>query len=414
MSSANTDKHLIYLDNAATSWPKPPEVAAAMAAYLAESGGNPGRSGHRLSIAAGRAVLEAREAVASLFNVDDPFRVVFTLNATHALNTALFGLLQPGDRAVTTAMEHNSIMRPLRELERRGVEVVVVPCDTAGFVDVDRFQHELAQGARVTCFQHASNVSGTIQPLELLVTAARAAGSYTVVDAAQTAGVLPIDVTATDIDLLAFTGHKGLQGPPGTGGLVLGPSFDPEILQPLVRGGTGSRSEFEEHPNMLPDRFEAGTPNGVGLAGLAAAIDVLTKRTIRRVRAEEQALTARLQLALAAIPGVRIYGPLDPSLRTAVLAIRIENVAQDEVGLILDEEFGVLTRVGLHCAPAAHRTLGTFPDGAVRLSLGYSTSPDDVDRTIEAIHHIATYAPHPPNGLDAVGKHLPSASKKPL
>jgi len=391
LSSADMGDHLIYLDNAATSWPKPPEVAAAMAEYLAESGGNPGRSGHRLSIAAGRVVLEAREAVASLFNMEDPFRVVFTLNATHALNMALFGLLRPGDRAVTTAMEHNSVMRPLRELERRGVEVVVVPCDAAGFVDVDHFLRELARGARVACFQHASNVSGTIQPLELLAAAARAAGAYSVVDAAQTAGVLPIDVTAMGIDLLAFTGHKGLQGPPGTGGLVLGPAFDPEILQPLVRGGTGSRSEFEEHPAMLPDRFEAGTPNGVGLAGLAAGLTVLTNRTVERVRAEERELTTRLHHALTAISGVKVYGPDDPSHRTAVLSLRIEGTAQDEVGLMLDEEFGILTRVGLHCAPAAHRTLGTFPDGAVRLSLGYFTSAREIDQTAEAVRRIAGY-----------------------
>lgn len=389
-SSADTDEPLIYLDNAATSWPKPPEVAVAMTSFLREAGGNPGRSGHRLSIAAGRVVLEAREAVASLLGVDDPFRVIFTLNATHALNLALLGLLRPGDRVLTTAMEHNSVMRPLRDLESRGVEVVVVPCDDEGFIDEEQFDRELQGGARLVCFQHASNVTGTIQPLERLVSRARAVGAYTLVDAAQTVGALPIDITAVGIDLLAFTGHKSMQGPPGTGGLVLGPDLDPAVLAPLVRGGTGSRSEFEEQPAMLPDRYEAGTPNGAGLAGLVAALEVVSARTVQSIRAEELALLRRLRYGLATIPGVRVYGPRDPEKSTAVVSLRIEGMRPDEIGLALDEDFGILTRVGLHCAPAAHRTMGTFPEGSVRLSLGYFTTADDIDRTLGAISDIAT------------------------
>ncbi|OPZ77513.1 MAG: putative cysteine desulfurase [Actinobacteria bacterium ADurb.Bin444] len=384
------DETLTYLDHAATSWPKPPEVAAAIASFLAESGGNPGRSGHSLSIAAGRVILEGREAVAELLGVSDPFRVIFTLNATHALNLALFGLLTTGDRVITTGMEHNSMMRPLRELERRGVEVVVVPCDHEGYVDLETFERELRKGAKAACFQHASNVSGTLQPIAQLTAAAREAGAYSIVDAAQTAGVFPINVSATGIDLLAFTGHKGLQGPPGIGGLVLGPEFDPANLRPLVRGGTGSRSEFEEHPDMLPDRFEAGTPNGAGVAGLTAGIGAVGARGgVAAVRAAELRLLARLQAQLAAIPGVTVYGPQEPTRRTAVLSIRIAGLQPDEVGLRLDEDYGILTRVGLHCAPAAHRTLGTFPHGTIRISLGLFTTETEIEHTVNAVTELA-------------------------
>lgn len=388
-SSGDALPDIIYMDNAATSWPKPPEVIAAMASFLAESGGNPGRSGHRLSIAAGRVVLEAREAMAALVGIEDPFRVVFTLNVTHALNTALFGLLSAGDRVVTTSMEHNSVMRPLRELERRGVEVVIAPCDREGFIDVDRFAHEIGAGAQVACFQHASNVTGTLQPIAELVTLARQAGTVTIVDAAQTAGAVPIDLSAVPIDIFAFTGHKALLGPPGTGGLILGPGFSPKRLQPLVRGGTGSRSESDEHPDMLPDRFEAGTPNGVGLAGLAAGVQVLKKHGVAKIRAREVELTRELLSGLGPIPGVTVYGPADPEQRTPCLSIRVAGRRVDEVGLMLDEEYGILTRVGLHCAPAAHRTLGTFPEGTVRLAPGFFTTSEDIRRVVHAVSEIA-------------------------
>jgi cysteine desulfurase/selenocysteine lyase len=259
---------MIYLDHAATSWPKPPAVVAAMSDFLERAGGNPGRSGHRLSIEAGRIVYEAREALAELFNVRDPFRVILTPNVTYALNLAIRGLVRPGDRVVVSGMEHNAVMRPLRALERQGVTVAVVACDGEGALDPADWAAALAQPTRLAVINHASNVNGVIQPLAELIALAHAAGVPVLVDAAQTAGVLPLDMAALGPDLLAFTGHKGLQGPPGTGGLVLGAEFDVDLLEPLVRGGTGSRSEFEEQPDVLPDRFESGTANGVGIAGL--------------------------------------------------------------------------------------------------------------------------------------------------
>lgn len=381
-----------YLDNAATSWPKPPQVARAMTDFLEHAGGNPGRSGHRLSIAAGLVVLEAREAVVGLVGIDDPFRVVFTLNATHALNLALFGLLGPGDRVVTTSMEHNSVMRPLRELERRGVEVSVVPCDAQGMIRLDAWGRELARGATLACAVHASNVTGTIQPIAEMGLLAHEAGAYFFVDGAQTVGAVPLDMRAANVDLLAFTGHKALLGPPGTGGLVLGEGFPPELLRPLVRGGTGSRSEREEHPGMLPDRFEAGTPNGVGLAGLRAAIDFLGERHIESIRQAEVALGRELWEGLTAIPGVHLYGPAAAEHRTSTFSLRIDGMRVDEVGLRLDEDFAILTRVGLHCSPAAHRTLGTFPEGTVRLATGVFTTQEDVRRVIAAVAEVAASA----------------------
>lgn len=406
---------VVYLDNAATSWPKPPQVAQAMGDFLEHSGGNPGRSGHRLSIAAGLVVLEAREAVAAMVRVDDPFRVIFTLNATHALNLALFGLLGPGDRVVTTSMEHNSVMRPLRELEQRGVVVSVVPCDHQGVMQLDAWEKELARGATLACATHASNVTGTIQPVAEMGLLAHEAGALFLVDGAQTAGAVPLDLQAAHIDLLAFTGHKALLGPPGTGGLVLGPELPPERLRPLVRGGTGSRSEREEHPNMLPDRFEAGTPNGVGLAGLRAAIDFLSAQSIESIRRAEVSLGQDLWDGLAAIHGVHLYGPAAAEQRTSTFSLRIDGMRVDEVGLRLDEDFDILTRVGLHCAPAAHRTLGTFPEGTVRLATGVFTTQEDVRRVISAVSEVAASAldnPRAPRRTEAQAPPVGTAAKK--
>lgn len=263
---------MIYLDYAATSWPKPPEVIHAMSDYLESAGGNPGRSGHRLSIAAARIVYDAREAVAELFHMPDPMRVIFTPNVTYALNLAIRGTLKPGDHVVTSSMEHNSVMRPLRALEREGVQVTVVGCDVDGRLDLDAMRTAVTSGTRLVVINHASNVVGTILPVAEIATIAHAAGALLLVDTAQTAGIIPIDQPASGIDLLAFTGHKGLQGPPGTGGLVLSDRVDTSELSPLVRGGTGSRSEFEEQPDLLPDKYESGTPNGAGIAGLGAGI----------------------------------------------------------------------------------------------------------------------------------------------
>lgn len=379
---------MIYLDNAATSFPKPPVVIQAMSDFLERAGGNPGRSGHRLSIAAGRIVYDARETIAELFHARDPLRVIFTLNATHALNLALRAILRAGDRVVTTGIEHNSVMRPLRALERAGVPVAVVPCARDGSLDLDAMRRAITPGTRLVVANHASNVVGTILPMAKIARLAHDAGARLLVDAAQTAGVVPIDIEAMRIDLLAFTGHKGLYGPPGTGGLVIGEEVDVAMLEPLWRGGTGSRSEFEEQPDDLPDKFECGTPNGVGIAGLGAGARFVLARGIETIRAHEVELTRALIEGLGTLPGVVVHGTRDAELQTATVSFTAANHRVSEIGLRLDEEFGVLCRVGLHCAPAAHRTIGTFPEGTVRFAASVFTTRDDIRAAVDAVRRI--------------------------
>jgi selenocysteine lyase/cysteine desulfurase len=261
---------MIYLDNAATSWPKPPEVIKAMADALEYSGGNPGRSGHRLAIEAARIVYDTRETVASFFNLEDPLRVIFTNNATHAINIVLNGLLKPGDSVVVSSMEHNAVMRPLRALERQGVRLKIIPCFPDGKIDLQAAAALIETDTRLVVLIHASNVTGTIQPAAEISRLAHGAGSLILVDAAQTAGVIPVNMKQIGADFIAFTGHKGLLGPSGVGGLLIAPDFDVSSLNPLIRGGTGSQSEHEEQPEFMPDKFEAGTANLAGIAGLVA------------------------------------------------------------------------------------------------------------------------------------------------
>ena len=377
---------VIYFDNAATSWPKPPGVAEAMVRFLKEAGANPGRSGHRIAVEAGRVVYEAREAVAELFNAPDPLRVVFGPNVTEALNLVLRGYLRPGDHVVTSSMEHNSVMRPLRALERQGVEVTVVPCAPDGTLNPDDVLAAIRPNTVLVVLNHASNVVGTVLPIREVGATCRS--PLLVVDAAQTAGAIPIDVQADGIDLLAFTGHKSLYGPMGTGGLIVGERVDLARLEPLKRGGTGSRSEQEEQPDFLPDMYESGTPNAVGLAGLTAGVRWVMEQGVEAIRAHEMALAQQLINGLQGIPGVTVYGTGDAARQTATVSFNIAGMEPSEVGLRLDEEFGILCRVGLHCAPAAHRTIGTFPVGTVRFSLGAFNTAEEVDRALEAVEHL--------------------------
>ena len=379
---------MIYLDHAATSWPKPAEVLRAMTDFLEQSGGNPGRSGHRLSIAAARSVYDTREALAELFHAPDPLRIAFALNVTQALNVVLRGLLAPGDRVVTSSMEHNSVMRPLRALEREGIQLTIARCRPDGTLDLDVLRQAVTPGTRLVVVTHASNVVGSVLPIAEIAQISHEAGALLLVDAAQTAGALHIDIVGMGIDLLAFTGHKGLQGPPGTGGLVIGPDVDVAGMTPLVRGGTGSRSEFEEQPVELPDKYESGTQNSVGIAGLGAGVRWVLQRTVENVRAHELELAALLASGLRSIPGVTVYGPDDVTQCVAVVSCRVEGHRVSEIGLRLDDEFGVLCRVGLHCAPAAHKTLGTFPEGTIRLAAGVFTTVDDIRSTLTAIEQV--------------------------
>lgn len=379
----------LYLDHAATSFPKAPGVAEAVARCVSTSAGNPGRGGHRLAVAAAREVEEARE-VAARFLGGDPERTLVGPGATFWLNTVLSSCLGPGDRVVTTALEHNAVMRPLRHLARRlGVEVVTVhAASDSGVPSPGEVAAEVVRAStRLVVLNHASNVSGAVIPVADI---ARAVAPVPVlVDAAQSAGVLPVHFAAMGVAAMACSGHKGLLGPSGIGLLMLEEGFE---VEPLVRGGTGSRSESEDMPGWLPDRLEAGTANVVGAAGLAAALRWLLAQDCDGRLRTSLGRERRLADGLAGIPGVRLPGYLPDSNRVPILSLVVEGVDNGELATWLDREHGIMVRVGLHCAPAAHRRLGTFPAGTVRVALAPDTSDADLDLLLQALRVAAQHA----------------------
>jgi cysteine desulfurase/selenocysteine lyase len=375
----------VYLDYAATSAIRPPEVVEAVTAYLRDVGATPGRATHARSLAAGRLVLECRRALGEIFGVPgDPGRIAFQLNATHALNAALFGLLRPGDAVVRTRYDHNAVRRPVSILARRGVEERLLPGSAAGALDLDEVTEMLRGGgrpARVLAVPHASNVLGSVLPLRALADRAHEAGALLLVDAAQTAGQIPIDVDAMGIDLLAFTGHKALLGPQGTGGLWVREGIEVEAI---LAGGTGGDSLPFEMPDAFPDHLEAGTQNGPGIAGLLAGVRWLTARGIETLRTREMGLKAELVRRLGEIPGVRLCSPAAPD-GVAIVTLTADGIAPAQLAARLEREHGILTRAGLHCAPEAHELMGTLESGAVRLSLGWATTADDIERAASAL-----------------------------
>jgi cysteine desulfurase / selenocysteine lyase len=379
---------MIYLDNGATSWPKPEAVYVAMDDFARRKAANPGRGAHAMALAAATVVEEARVQVVRLFNVADAQRIVWRANTTDALNLALFGLLRPGDHVVTTAAEHNAISRPLRALAERGVQVTKVPADRWAWVDPAAIAAALTPQTRLIALTQASNVTGTIQEVRALGGLARTRGLLLLVDAAQSAGTLPIDVEADGIDLLAFPGHKGLLGPMGTGGLYIGPRVDTEALQPLQLGGTGGNSAEDAPPRQLPQRYEAGTLNGIGLAGLAAGASFVYERGVESILAHERALAVRLIQGLATLPGATVYAHPDEARRTGVVSFTIDGLDPGEIGAILDQSFGIACRTGLHCAPDAVRTIGAMPAGTVRFVPGYATTEEEIEAAIEAVKRI--------------------------
>ena len=376
----------VYLDNAATSWPKPPEVIAAMQAYLENGGGSPGRAAHGKSLASARMVYETRDALSSLFNATSPDRVIFTKNATEAINLLLFGFLNPGDHVIVSSMEHNAVMRPLRQLESRGVSLSVAACDSCGGLDPLTIKTALTPRTRLVLLVHASNVTGTLLPIAEVANIAREAGIRFAVDAAQTAGVHPIDVQSGGIDFLTFTGHKSLGGPQGTGGLVIGPDVD---LRPLMFGGTGSASESENQPSFLPDKLESGTLNAIGIAGLGASLAALAEFGVENVLAHERKLMKLFRDGLKELSDIEVYGPENTAESVGVLSLNVASRPCEEVGMELERDFDILTRTGLHCAPAAHRTIGTFGRGTVRFSVSRFNTESDIHAALEALSRIA-------------------------
>jgi len=382
---------LTYLDFAATSAPRPDEVRAAIASYLEETGATPGRSAHRLAVDAGRIMLRCRRAVARLLHIPgDPGRITLQPSATVALNMALAGVLRAGDRVVRTSYDHNAVRRPVAALRGRGIAETVIAGMPDGGVDLERAAHALAgtgaePPARLLVLPHVSNVLGARLPVAELTSLAHSHGALVLLDAAQSVGHVEVDVQDLGIDLLAFTGHKGLLGPQGTGGLWV---RDGVQVEPLIHGGAGGDSADERMPGEYPDHLEAGTTNGPGFAGLLAGIEWLERHGVGALHARLRELVVRLREGAAALPGARILSPDAPD-GAPIVTLLLEDFDSAVLAHRLDRDHGVLVRAGLHCAPETHRILGTERSGAVRFSLGWSTTEEDIDRALRALREIA-------------------------
>lgn len=374
---------MIYLDNAATTWPKPKEVAEAVAACIEAVPGTPGRGSHQGARQAARIVFEAREEIAALFDVDDATRIAFCGNATQALNTALFGLLQPGDVVLTSSWEHNAVVRPLHVLEQKGVVIRKIPPSQEGPLDLRALEAALP-GAKALVLTHASNVTGAILPIREAAALAARHGCLVLVDAAQTAGVEEIQAS-WGLHVIAFAGHKGLLGPQGTGGLYVAPQVS---VKPLIFGGTGSRSEEREQPSFYPDCLESGTLNTPGLAGLLAGVRFVRATGVEKIRCRESGLAEKLRAALRDMQGISMKGEKQGQLQTAVLSFTVEGMDSNLAALWLEEKAGIICRAGLHCAPWAHEALGTLETGTIRLSPGYFNTDAEIEAAIKAVQQL--------------------------
>jgi cysteine desulfurase family protein len=378
---------MIYLDNAATSFPKPESVYQALDAFARQNLANPGRAGHKMALAAERALDDCRHLLNQLFHGKEAERFVFTLNATDALNMAFKGILNDGDHVITSDLEHNSVSRPLRALELAGhITLTRLSADSGGTIDPDDVKKAILPRTRLIALTHASNVLGTVQPIAEVGRIARFHDLLLLVDAAQTAGVLPIDIQEMNIDLLAFPGHKSLLGPTGTGALYVGPRAR---LRAWREGGTGGDSSSETQPRQFPYHLEGGTPNVLGVAGLTAGIKYVQDRGIADIHAHEMALVERLWQKLDEMPGFEMFGHRDSTRRVGTLSCRCASLPAAEIGGILDQAFDVAVRPGLHCAPYIHKAIGSFPDGTVRVSPGPFSTAADIDHLADALAQIA-------------------------
>ncbi len=379
-----------YFDNAATSWPKPESVYAAVDHYQRAVGTSPARSVYAEAVEADRTIDAGRAAISRLIDGESPERIVFALNGTDALNLAIHGIVRPGDHVVTSVVDHNSVLRPLRWLEDRGVaEVTRVECGREGIVDPADFRAALRPETRLVALVHASNVTGAIQPVGEVGKIVREHGALLLVDAAQSLGHVPISVREMGIDLLAAPGHKGLLGPLGTGLLYIAPGVE-DHLESVRQGGTGTHSDEDRQPDQLPDKYEPGNLNAMGVFGLKAGVEYVANRTVEEIRRHAVELTRRLRDGLAAIPGARVHGPSDPEKQVGVVSLTLDGYAPQELAAILDASFRIQVRAGIHCAPLMHRALGTLASGGtVRFSLGPFNTNEQVDLAIEAVEAVA-------------------------
>lgn len=375
----------IYLDNAATTKRKPDCVIEAVVAAMGQMG-NSGRGAHEASLDASRVIYGARERISRLFGLSDPRQAAFTLNSTEALNTAILGLFGPGDHVISTVMEHNSVLRPLYQLERMGAELSFLPCDEKGRLRVEELPGLLRVNTKGLVVTHASNLTGNANDLSLLGSFCREHGLLFLVDASQTAGVLPIHMESMGIDVVCFTGHKGLYGPQGTGGLCVRPGLE---IRPLKSGGTGVHTYLTEQPAQMPTHLEAGTLNGHGIAGLYAALGFLEETGIGVIHEKETALLRRFVDGVKQIPGIRLYGDYDTDHRAAVVSLNLGDYDSSEVSDQLAEDYGISTRPGAHCAPLMHKSFGTVDQGMVRFSFSWFNTEEEVDAAVRALWELS-------------------------
>ncbi|MDN5332019.1 MAG: hypothetical protein PWP45_1244 [Tepidanaerobacteraceae bacterium] len=377
---------MAYFDNAATSWPKPEEVYKTVENVMRNFGGNPGRSGHKKALEAARLIYEARELIAELLNAESPTNIVFTMNATDALNIAIKGVLRAGDHVITSSMEHNSVARPIYALTKCGVEWDIVKCASDGTLDPEDVIKAIKPNTRLIAMTHTSNVTGTVMPVEEIGKIARERDIIFLVDAAQSIGVLDIDVKKLNVDLLAFPGHKGLYGPQGTGGLYVREGVK---LTPLKQGGTGSFSEELMQPEILPDLLESGTLNTPGIAGLAEGVRFLKKMGLSRIRSHEEMLARRFLEGLEEIEGITVYGRPKERSEVAVISLNLKDLDSSELAFLLDSRYDIQVRPGLHCSPMAHKTIGTIERGTVRFSFSIFNTIEEVEKALSALEEIS-------------------------
>ncbi|WNR44580.1 aminotransferase class V-fold PLP-dependent enzyme [Paenibacillus roseipurpureus] len=379
---------VLYFDQAASSWPKPPAVMDAMMQCMQEYAANPGRGSHGMAVKASRTLFETRKNIAKLIGVRNPNNISFALNTTHALNQAIKGYIKPGDHVICSNVEHNSVRRPLEHLKATaGIDLTYLRHDEEGNMSLQDLKEALRPNTTLVVVNHSSNLLGTIMPVGEIGEICRNHGAKLLVDAAQSVGVLPVHVSDMNIDMLAFPGHKGLLGPQGTGGLYIHPELD---LEPLLHGGTGSQSEAIHQPTVRPDRYEAGTQNTPGIAGLNEGVKFVLHETVEKIHAKEWALTQQLMEGLLGIQGVTILGPKLGQNKTGIVSFNIQDVDSSEVAFILDQSFQIAVRAGYHCSPLAHEIAGTLAKGAVRASIGYFTTTEEVTTLIDAVREIGS------------------------
>lgn len=377
---------MIYFDNAATTLYKPQEVMDAVLTSM-KSSGNAGRGVNEASLSASRVIYQARETLCDLFNGEDPRQIVFTMNSTHSLNMAMKGLLRTGDHVITTVLEHNSVLRPLYELEQEGIELTILPCDALGRIEYEGIPKEIKKNTKAIVTTHGSNLTGNLLDIHRIGGIAREYGITYIVDASQTAGVYPIDVKASNIDILCFTGHKGLLGPQGTGGMYVRGGLR---LKPLLSGGTGVQTFSKEQPAEMPTHLEAGTLNGHGIAGLLAGVEYINKKGMSLIREKEMLLMKRFYEGIKEIEGITFYGDYDTEIRCPIVTFNYKDYDSGEVADELLERYGVVLRAGGHCAPLMHESFGTVEQGALRFSFSHMNEIEEVDKVIQGLKEMTT------------------------